>query len=297
MNSTFDDPYLTAYVLDELDKDGRDLIEDEMRRRKEFRFEARELADFADQLRAALATEPMPELTPGHKRAITATLQQTGSRRKPFWVPITANWMLRAELALLVALVLWFVPIPASLLVPMNRLFAGASVHTARAMLRAVGTRVEWSDSILILPAPVLRVPPGFTPPGYKPPSNTITIDFRTWICNLRFWNTLLLTTGFLLGNLYLRSTWRKLTLIALAIPLVILSDAVRKFVLAEWLLHTNGQPFQLPVFNLTQPVFILFSFLALLPFLIWFRRTEKMKWSADCGLRNAESLPPTPRK
>jgi hypothetical protein len=297
MNKTFDDPYLTAYVLDELDKDGRDLIENEMQRRKEFRFEARELADFTDQLRAALATEPMPELTPGHKRAITARLQQTGSRRKPFWVPITPNWKLRAELALLVALVLWFVPIPASLSVPMNRLFAGASMHMARAMLGAVGTRVEWSDSILILPGPVLRVPTGIiappgskVPPGFKPPSNTIAIDFRTWICNLRFWTTLLLVTGFLAGNLYLRKPWRKFTLIALALPLVIFSDAMRKFALAEWLVHTNGQPFQLPVFDLTQPIFILFSFLALLPFLIWFRRSERMKWSA-------ESLPPAPTK
>jgi hypothetical protein len=85
--------------------------------------------------------------------------------------------------------------------------------------------------------------------------------------------------------------------LIALAIPLVILTDAVRKFALAEWLLHTNGQPFQLPVFNLTQPVFILFSFFALLPFLIWFRRVERVKWIAVCGLRSAESLPSTAPK
>ena len=76
MNSTFDDPRLTAYVLDELDKEGRNFIENEMQRRKECLFEARELADFTDQLRAALATEPMPELSPGHKRVIATRLQQ-----------------------------------------------------------------------------------------------------------------------------------------------------------------------------------------------------------------------------
>ena len=265
-----DDPRLTAYVLDELDRNGRNFIENEMECCNECRFEARELADFTDRLRAALVTEPMPELAPKRERAIAARLKQTGVQRKPFWVPIAANWLLRIELTLLVVvLAIWCVPIPTSLSTPVAKIIENASQHTARVMLQAMGTRVEWHGSSLYLSRPAPIVPPSYSSKS----TGRVMIDID---CSPLWWITILLVASFMGGNLYLRSLWRKLTLVAAVIPLVLLSDALRKFVVAEWLLHTDGAAVVFPLFRVAQPFFVVFSLLALMPFLISFRKSEK---------------------
>lgn len=268
MSTISDDPRLTAYVLDELDEDGRKFVQNEMRRVNECRFEARELADFTDRLRAALATEPMPELAPKQERAIAARLQQMGSRRRPFWIPIAANWLLRTELTLMAVLALWFVPIPGTLSRPVTEFFGKASLHATRVMLQAVGTRVEWHGSSLVLLGPPRIIPRGSSAPGSR-----VMIDLE---CNPLYWITILLAASLLAGNLYLRAPWRKLALTAVVIPLVVLSDALRKFLLVEWLVHhTNSRSIELPLSDLAQPVFVALSLVALIPILIWFRRSE----------------------
>jgi hypothetical protein len=257
MNIISDDPRLTAYVLDELDQGGNKFIENEMARSNECRFEARELADFTDQLRAALATEPMPELTPGHKLAIEARLQQTGSRRKPFWVPIGENWLLKTGLAILTVLVLCIVLVSANLITPVTKVFAQASTQAARVMLQVVGVRGQWRGTLLVLPQ--------------------ITIDFTN--CDPLLWTAILLIlagASLVAGNLYLRSLWRRLALTTIVVPLVVLSNSLHKFALVEWILHTNRGPGEMQIFELGQLVFFVFPLFALLPFLIWLRRSER---------------------
>lgn len=274
MNITADDPRLTAYVLDELDPDGNKFIENEMARCNEWRFEARDLADFTDQLRATLAKEPMPDLAPTQQRAIEIRLKQTGSRRKPFWIPIGENWFLKTGLAILTILALWFVPVPAKLSSPVTGLFADASLYGARVILQAVGTHADWRGSTLVLPGPALP----WIPRGYSTPRavGRRMINFDNFTGNPLFWTTILIVTSLLIGNLYLRSTRRKFALTAVVIPVVILSDALRKFVVAEWLVHNmNGRMDISPLLDLALPGFVVFSLLALIPFLIWLRRSE----------------------
>jgi hypothetical protein len=225
----------------------------------------------------------MPELASTQQRAIEARLEQTGSRRKPFWVPIGENWLLKTGLAVLTVLALCFVLVSANLTTPVTKVFVKASAQTARVMLQVAGTHVEWQGSSLVLPGParpvfrfrVLNQNGNLVNTAY-PTATPITINLENAACHPLLWMTILLSASLLAGNLYLRSLRRKLILAMMVAPLAVLSDALRRFVVAEWLVHTNAGALNSPIFVFGQPIFVVFSLLALIPILIWLRRSKR---------------------
>lgn len=275
MKITSDDPRLTAYVLDELDKDGRNFIENEMQSSNESRLEARDLADFTGELRAALATEPVAELGPKQERAIEARFKHTS------WIPYAPNWLLKAELTALVVMALWFVPIPFGLAVPARNLFEKTSLHAARVMLRVVGTPTQWRGSSLVVP----RVSPMLMALSSGQPE--VTIDFESWTCTPYVFNgwvrnplypaTIMLAASLLAGSLYLRSPWRRLALAVSTLPFMVLSDALSKFYRVEWFAHMNTASWsRWPLYDYV--IFSVFPPMALFLFLMWMRRSERKR-------------------
>lgn len=254
MNISSDDPRLTAYALGELDPAGRSLIENEMQRSDECRLLAREIADFAAQLRAALATEPMPEPASSNERAIESGLRQTGVRREASWVPFRVHWLIKAGLTALAMMVLWYIPAPGWLANSVAKLSVSATTDTVFAMLQVTGTPVVRHGMWFVLPR--------------------ATIQFAE-LCAPFYATGVLLAASLLAGNLCLRSLWKRIVLAALVVPVSFLTDVLRGFSLVELLVHTGRNPAELPIIHYFQLIFFALSVVLLLLILFWLRRTE----------------------
>jgi len=83
MKITPDDPRLTAYALDELDRAGREAVETELESSDECRREVEEISRAAAFISTELATEPLPEWTYAEQLAIEAKLKPDSGKAEP----------------------------------------------------------------------------------------------------------------------------------------------------------------------------------------------------------------------
>jgi len=107
---------------------------------------------------------------------------------------------------------LWMVPIPAFLLDPIVRLLQEGSVESARLLFAICGVPVAQDGTLLTIPG--------------------LTVEVARECSSIRS-SLMLVVTTMVLAQICLRSTWRKALVIAVAIPLSVVKNGFRIFVLA----------------------------------------------------------------
>jgi exosortase/archaeosortase family protein len=254
MNITSDDPRLTAYALDELDEAGRSVIETDMQNFGECHCEVEEIRRVAALVRAELAREPAPALTPVQHRAIEASLRHSGSKWGLSWTPSLGRS--RTGLAMVNALQICLVSFPVVMPAAILAFFQNASADTAYVLLKMAGARVIKDGLKFTFPAYAtsLRVAPECS-----------TIDS----------SLVLLVASVLLGYLYLRSPWKRVLLTLFVIPLVIVKDGIRLFTIAELFTQMGAHGREFLGFRLDGSIFFALSLIPFLLFLVWLRKLE----------------------
>ena len=106
----------------------------------------------------------------------------------------------------------WIVPLPEFILNPIVRLLQQGSATSAHLLLSAFGVPVEQAGMLITIPGLTLEVAPE---------------------CSSIRSSMMLLVTTMVLAQVLLRSPWRKLLVIAAALPLSIAKNGLRIFVLA----------------------------------------------------------------
>ena len=106
----------------------------------------------------------------------------------------------------------WIVPMPESVLTPIIRLLQAGSVQSARSLFEAAGV-------------PVAQTGTQITVPG-------LTIEVARECSSIRS-SLMLVVTTMVLAQTLLRSVWRKVFVIAVAIPISVAKNGLRIFVLA----------------------------------------------------------------
>jgi exosortase C (VPDSG-CTERM-specific) len=102
--------------------------------------------------------------------------------------------------------------------------------------------------------------------------------DFRLRVapeCSGIHSSQVLLITSLLAGNLFLRSTWRRVFLALFVIPLAIVRNGFRIFVVGELCVHISHGMIHSWIHRQGGPVFFALSLIPFFLFLIWLRKTE----------------------
>jgi exosortase len=115
---------------------------------------------------------------------------------------------------------LWLVPFPAFLLDPIVTLLQRGSAASAHWLFAVAGVRVEQRGMLLHIPDLTLEVAPE---------------------CSSIRSSLILLVTSMVVAQLLLRSTWRKIVVVAVAIPLSVAKNGLRIFVIG--MLATRVDP------------------------------------------------------
>ncbi|MDE3067268.1 MAG: exosortase [Verrucomicrobiota bacterium] len=89
-----------------------------------------------------------------------------------------------------------------------------------------------------------------------------------------------LLITGLLASYLFLRTTWKRAFLTLFMIPLGLLRNGFRVFVIGELCVHYGPQMIDSPIHHRGGPIFFALSLIPLFLLLIWLHRSERPKTS-----------------
>jgi exosortase/archaeosortase family protein len=267
VNITLDDPRLTAYALDELDGAGRSVIESEMQKFGECRREVEQIARAVALVHAELASEPAPALLPVQQQAIEAKLRLARSKPKLSWVPSTEsgrlNWLLKTALATAVVLLISVVKIPMAVTQPAQNFLQNASTDMAYTIMQMAGIPVIKQGLALNVVADAAH-------------QNQIVSFDAAAVCTPPTSSMILLVASLLLGNLYLRSPWKRLLLTLFVIPLVILREGFRMFTIAEFCVHLGGEAaIDFPFLRYGSLLFFALSLIPFVFFLVWLRKLE----------------------
>jgi exosortase len=85
-----------------------------------------------------------------------------------------------------------------------------------------------------------------------------------------------LFITGLLASHLFLRTMWRRIVLVAFVIPLGILRNGFRVFVIGQLCVHVGSYMIDSKIHRQGGPVFFALSLVPLLLLLLWLRRRER---------------------
>jgi exosortase C (VPDSG-CTERM-specific) len=100
-----------------------------------------------------------------------------------------------------------------------------------------------------------------------------------------------LLITSFLTANLFLHSTWRRVILVGFVIPLGIVRNGFRIFVIGTLCIHYGPQMIDSVIHHHGGPLFFVLSLIPLFLLLFWLRRTESRPSTPSSG----DSMPARP--
>jgi exosortase len=106
----------------------------------------------------------------------------------------------------------WIVPLPEFILNPIVRLLQQGSAASAHLLLSAVGVPVEQAGMLITIPGLTIEVAPE---------------------CSSIRSSLMLMVTTMVLAHVLLRSPWRKLFVIAVAVPISVAKNGLRIFILA----------------------------------------------------------------
>jgi exosortase C (VPDSG-CTERM-specific) len=159
----------------------------------------------------------------------------------------------------------FMVPFPAAIELGFERFLQHASATVVHGLFALSGTPVLRDDLVFQLPG--------------------IRIQVAEECSGIR--STLVLfITSLVAGYLFLRSPWRRAGLVAAVIPLGILRNAVRIFVICFLCIHLDPSWIDSDLHHRGGPLFFLVSLVPLALLLIWF-------WKAEAKFRKAKDTPP----
>jgi exosortase C (VPDSG-CTERM-specific) len=157
------------------------------------------------------------------------------------------------QVAFPAAFLVFAVPLPISWLDSINTFFQYTSAATAVAFLRAYGTAVTQEGLNLRLPG-----------------------DFAVNIapeCSGIHSTMVLFITAWIAGYMFLNRAWPRAVLVLMVIPLAILRNGFRIFVIAELCVHISHEMIHSPIHRKGGPLFFALSLIPFLLFLMILRR------------------------
>jgi exosortase C (VPDSG-CTERM-specific) len=153
------------------------------------------------------------------------------------------------------AFLLFMIPLPDALVNVLEQASMLASAEAAAAYFRIAGTPLVRNGTVFELPGIVLQVAQECS--GIR----------SSWV---------LVITSLLAAHLFLDSPWRKLVLVAFVIPLGILRNGFRVFVIGLLCVHIGPQMISSVIHRRGGPLFFALSLVPLFLLLWWLRRGEQ---------------------
>jgi exosortase C (VPDSG-CTERM-specific) len=163
-----------------------------------------------------------------------------------------AEWMRAAAFPF--AFLLFLVPLPDGAVDWLERASVVGSTDATEIYYRIFGTPYLRRDVIFELPTITLRVAQECS--GIR----------SSWV---------LFITSILAANMFLRTTWRRIALVAFVIPLAILRNGFRIFVLSELCIRIGPHMIDSVIHHRGGPIFFALSLIPLFGLLWWLRRGE----------------------
>jgi len=170
-----------------------------------------------------------------------------------------SKWM--AAAAFPVAFLIFMVPLPDAAVNWLERASALASAEAAALYFSMAGTPLVRHGTVFEVPGIVLEV--GQECSGIR----------SSWV---------LFITSLLASHLFLRSPWRRLVLVAFVIPLGILRNGFRVFVIGLLCVHVGPHMIDSVIHRRGGPFFFALSLVPLFLLLWWLRRQER-RAGANC--------------
>ena len=166
-----------------------------------------------------------------------------------------------AAMAFPLALLIFMVPYPERLYQGIEAFFQHVSAAAAHGFLFLAGTPCHREGLALNLP-------------NNYPIKAPYVIEVGP-TCSGVHSSQVLLITSLLAGNLFLRTTWRRVFLVCLVIPLAILRNGFRIFVISELCVHINHNMIDSWIHRKGGPVFFALSLIPFFFVLVWLRKSE----------------------
>jgi exosortase C (VPDSG-CTERM-specific) len=163
-----------------------------------------------------------------------------------------STWMAAAAFPL--GFLLFMVPLPDGAVDALERASALASAEAAALYFALAGTSLVRHGTTFELPGIVLHV------------ARECSGIRSSWV---------LVITGAIASSLFLRSPWRRLALVAFVIPLGILRNGFRVFVIGMLCVHVGPHMIDSLIHRQGGPVFFVLSLVPLFALLWWLRRRE----------------------
>jgi exosortase C (VPDSG-CTERM-specific) len=156
------------------------------------------------------------------------------------------------QVAFPAAFLVFATPMPTALMDHINSFFQYTSAVTAETFVRAYGTPVVREGMELRLPDFALNVAPE---------------------CSGIHSTMVLFITGCIASYMFLNRTWQRAVLILMVIPLAILRNGFRIFLIGELCVHISHDMINSPIHRRGGPVFFALSLIPFLLFLVFLRR------------------------
>jgi len=169
------------------------------------------------------------------------------------------------------AFLIFMVPLPIFLTNAMTLFLQHASAETAHALLQLSGT-------------PFFRTGLTFQLPG-------ISLQVAEECSGIRS-SLVLLITGLLAAQIFLRTPWKKALLTFAVIPLGILRNGFRIFAISLLCVHVDPSMIDSPLHHRGGPVFFALSLVPFFLLLLWLRRSDFRGQRAEAGNRTDDKAP-----
>jgi exosortase C (VPDSG-CTERM-specific) len=164
-----------------------------------------------------------------------------------------SNWM--AAAAFPFAFLIFMLPLPDAAVNWLEKASVLASAEAAALFFNATGTPLARSGTVFELPGIVLQVAPECS--GIH----------SSWV---------LFITSLLASQLFLKTRWRRIVLVAFVIPLGILRNGFRILVIGLLCVHIGPDMIDSPIHHQGGPLFFALSLIPLFLLVCWLRRQEK---------------------
>jgi exosortase C (VPDSG-CTERM-specific) len=164
-----------------------------------------------------------------------------------------AKWM--AARAFSVAFLIFMIPLPDAAVEWLENAFVLASAEAAALFFNIAGTPMVHEGTVFQLPGIAIQV------------ARECSGIHSSWV---------LFITALLASNLFLRTTWRRIVLVAFVIPLGILRNGFRVFVIGMLCVHVGPYMIDSWIHHQGGPFFFALSLIPLFLLLLWLRRRER---------------------
>ena len=202
---------------------------------------------------AALAWGLTSSVLSATDRLSVMTLAYVAATAAGGFLFLGARWM--AAAAFPIAFLLFMVPLPDAAVDWLERASVQASADVSAWLFRATGTPMLRDGTIFALPTIVLEV------------ARECSGIRSSWV---------LFITSLVASHMFLKSTWRRLVLVAFVIPLAIVRNAVRILVIGLLCVHVGPHMIDSFVHHRGGPIFFVLSLVPMFLLLNWLRHRDR---------------------